>query len=70
MVEFNFVILSSFMISGYKFVGYRSLEHFAILTPCMEEGEAGENVYVIPINDEQAYEMAGGLTEFSFYVLL
>ena len=70
MTDFNFVILSSYMLSGYKFMAYHRFEHFAIVAPCLAESEVGENAYIIPINDEQVFEMANGINEFSFYVLL
>ena len=43
---------------------------FAIIVPCNEELETCDNSYVSPIEDEQVYEIADGVDEFSFYVLL
>jgi len=70
MTDFNVPILTSFMISGYKFILYHSFGHFAIIRPCRDEVEAGDNSYIIPIQDEEVYDMACGVDEFSFYVLL
>ena len=70
MIDFNDTLLYSFLLSGYKYILYYNLEHFAIIVPCNGELETGDNSYVLPIEDEQVYEMADGVDEFSFYVLL
>lgn len=69
MAELNHPILHSFMLSGFNFLLFYHLEHFALIVPLRDECETNESSYVIPINDEQAYEMASGVDEFSFYVL-
>jgi hypothetical protein len=70
MIDFNDTLLCSFLLSGYKYILYYHLDHFAVIVPCNEKLETGENSYVLPIEDEQVYEMADGVDEFSFYVLL
>ena len=70
MMDFNDTILYSFLLSGYKYILYYNLEHFAIVVPCSEELETGDNSYMLPIEDELVYEMAYGVDKFSFYVLL
>lgn len=69
MLDFNSTILNSFKVSGYKFILYHSLDHFALIAPLKEECPTGESAYIIPILDEQASEMASGVDQFSFYVL-
>ena len=70
MMDFNDTLLYSFLLSGYKYILYYNLEHFAIVVPCNEELETGDDSYMLPIEDEQVYEMAYGVDKFSFYVLL
>ena len=70
MIDFNHTHLCSFMASGYKYILYYGLDHFAIVVPCNEEIPTGDNSYILPIDDEQVFEMARGVDEFSFYVLL
>ena len=69
MVDFSYAILDSFKVSGYKFILYYQLDHFALIVPMREECEPSESAYVIPIQDEQALEMASGVDQFYFYVL-
>lgn len=70
MMDFNDTLLYSFLLSGYKYILYYNLDHFAIVVPCNEELETGDNSYMLPIEDEQVYEIAYGVDKFSFYVLL
>lgn len=70
MTDFNDTLLYAFQLSGYKYLLYYNLDHFAIVVPCNEEVETNDNSYMLPIGDEQVYEMANGVAEFSFYVLL
>lgn len=70
MVEFNHMIHWSFLLSGFKYILYHNLDHFAIVVPCNKEIQVDEDSYLLPIEDEQVYEMANGVEEFSFYVLL
>ena len=70
MMDFNDTLLYSFLLSGYKYILYYNLEHFAIVVPCNEELETSDDSYMLPIEDEQVYEMAYGVDKFSFYVLL
>jgi hypothetical protein len=70
MMDFNDTLLYSFLLSGYKNILYYNLDHLAIIVPCTEDLETGDNSYVLPIEDEQVSEMADGVDEFSFYVLL
>jgi hypothetical protein len=70
MMDFNDTLLYSFLLSGYKYIWYYNLDHFAIIVPCNEVLQTGDSSYMLPIEDEQVYEMAYGVDEFSFYVLL
>lgn len=70
MTDFDEAILGSYLVSGYKYILYYNLDHFAILAPCDREIETGDNAYLLPINDEQVFEMANGVEDFSFYVQL
>jgi len=70
MTDFNFAILGNYVALGYQYVIYHNLDHFAILVPCNQEIEMEDNTYTIPITDEQVFEMAFGVDEFSFYVFL
>jgi hypothetical protein len=49
MMDFNDTLLYSFVLSGYKYIFYYNLEHFAIVVPCNEELETGDNSYMLPI---------------------
>ena len=69
-MNFNDTILYSFLFAGYKYILYHTFDHFAILVPIKEELSTGESSYMLPIEDEQVYEMAHGVDDFSFYVLL
>lgn len=70
MIDFNDTLLYSFLLSGYKYILCYNLDNFAIIVPSHKEVETGNNFYVLPIGDEQVFEMAQGVDEFSFYVLL
>lgn len=70
MTDFNDTVLCSFLLSGYKYILYYNLDHFAIIVPSHQELEPNDNSFMLPINDEQVYEMANGVDEFSCYVLL
>ncbi|HEY5824221.1 MAG TPA: hypothetical protein VIT44_07650 [Cyclobacteriaceae bacterium] len=61
--------IQSWVNDGYKFLLYHNMEHFALITPLMEVVPTNESTYTIPIDDDQAYEMAMGVNEFYFYVL-
>ena len=69
MLDFNLAILNSFKVSGYRFILYHYLDHFALIAPMKEECEPNDSAYIIPIQDEQAFEMASGVDQISFYVL-
>ena len=70
MTDFNLTILTSFLLSGYRFMSYQSFDNFAFVAPCLDDAQVSEPIYIIPINDEQVFEMAKGVNEFSFYVSL
>jgi hypothetical protein len=57
------------MLSGYRYLLYYDLDHFALIVPLEKEYETDEEGYIIPIQDEQVMEMARGINEHSFYVL-
>ena len=69
MQDFNDSTLRSFMLTGYKYLLYYDLDHFALVVPLEKEYETNEQGYIIPIQDEQAFEMASGVDQISFYVL-
>jgi hypothetical protein len=69
MSELNKPMLESFMLSGFNFLLYYNLDHFALIVPLKDECETNDNSYIIPIADEQAFEIASGVDQFSFYVL-
>jgi hypothetical protein len=69
MKDFNDSILHSLMLSGYRYLLYYDLDHFALIVPLEREYETDEEGYIIPIQDEQAFEMASGVDQISFYVL-
>jgi len=68
MKDFNDEILRSYIAQGYKYILYYCMEHFAILTPCLEEQETNEDSYVLLITSEEVMAMAKG-DDFPFYVL-
>ena len=70
MTEFTLTILRDFIKSGYQYIIYKNMEHFALLAPGMSAPNSIEDGYVLSIDDEQVWEMSGGVNEFSFYVLL
>lgn len=69
MIDFNYNTLHAFKTSGYRFLLYYCLDHFALIVPLREEFPMEGEGYIIPIHDEQVNEMAFGVDEFSFYVL-
>lgn len=68
MQEFSFAILECLTAKRYPFLLYHNMEHFGLISPIFEEVKTGEGSYVIPIDDRQAFEMAGGVDDFSFYI--
>jgi len=70
MTDFNFAILGNYMASGYRYLLYHNFDHFAILVPCNQDIASDDNAYTISITDEQVFEMAFGIDEFSIYVFL
>lgn len=69
MEEFTVATLNHFKDSGYRFVLYYNMEHFAVLVPLYKEEEMIGGSYLIPIDEEQVLEMAQGVDGFCFYVL-
>jgi hypothetical protein len=70
--EFNGIVLNALRRQGYKFLRKEVFDDgIVLLTPLFvddpEEGH-GER-YSIPINDDQADEMARGVNTQEFYVL-
>ena len=69
MVEFSVAVHKQMIEMGYMFLLYRCMDHFAFITPMHEEAATDDDEsYSIPIMDPQAFEMASGVEEFSFYV--
>lgn len=68
MEEFSLAILERLTAKGYRFLLYHNMEHFGLISPIFEEIQTGEGSYVIPIDDQQTFEMAGGVDGFSFYI--
>lgn len=75
LVEFNYSLLYSFILSGYRYFLYEPHENHGIITPLYFDytdiAELGSNAYIIPITDEQGLQMASGyvdlLEDFTFY---
>jgi hypothetical protein len=70
MEELDKQLLNDLQLIGYRYHLYHGMGNFALLVPLNEEIDNGHDSYTISIYDEQAYEMAGGVFNFSFYVLL
>ncbi len=69
MKELNKKLLVDLQGAGFRYLIYHSVESFALIVPVNDEVENGFESYTISIYDGSAYEMAGGVINFSFYVL-
>jgi hypothetical protein len=69
--EFNGMILNGFRREGYKFLKKERFEEgISLLTPLYEDDPTAiADTYTIPIDDDQADEMARGVNTQEFYVL-
>ena len=69
MEELDKQLLTKLQHNGYRYLLYHGMGNFALLVPLDEDVDNNHESYTISIYDEQAYEMAGGVINFSFYVL-
>jgi hypothetical protein len=67
MLDFIMRSLIPLRFQGINYIIF--LDHFALIVPTKEEGEPGDPDYIIPIQDEQAWKIASGVDQISFYVL-
>jgi len=69
MRDFGPSLLTDLRDQGYRQILYYDMKYFGLLVPLREICETNEASYIVPINDELLVEMAGGIDEFSIYVL-
>lgn len=70
--EYTHYHVHSWALMGFRFVICDNRGDYSIITPCLFEIPHQlltrySNQYMIPISDEQCFEMAEGVDEFAFY---
>lgn len=70
--EYTHYHVHSWALMGFRFVICDNKGEYAIITPCLFNIPYQllieySNQYIIPISDEQCFEMAEGVDEFYFY---
>lgn len=69
MRDFSGIILESYRSEGYRYLQYKPLGFFGLITPLFDLLHVDDGAYTIPIHDEQADALARGLTNIAIYVL-
>ncbi len=70
--EYTHYHVHTWALMGFRFVICQTGADYSIVSPCIFEIPHEllarcSNQYIIPISDEQCFEMAEGVDEFAFY---